>query len=270
MDTEPIEPIKLTLFPTASQETKLHTTNERFIEAMSYCGEFMRERGKRHIAEGAKGLYPEVRSKFGLPSGLANSAILSQWLHYRVCPKWSPRSWGYHPVVYSKVTLSFKSRNVVSLATLEGRELISFAVVEYKVPPLGNVIPGRGQLWRYEHGWVEGWGIYVALDFGHLIRVAPAELDLSTPEARLWALGPQERSRIERGLVPAPRSPGRPKATPEQVAATREKAKDRIRAAVEGSLQNGTNWRVFRDKFNVRRYLNREEIENLKTRFAAF
>jgi len=124
--------IQLQLLPSAEQAASLLDTMRRFNEAASFAAQQGFATGVFSQPSIHKLSYTAIRSRFGLSAQLAvraiGKAVEAFACDKTICPVFRPDG----AITYDQRNLSFKGLDRVSLATLQGRQIIPLIYGEYQ------------------------------------------------------------------------------------------------------------------------------------------
>lgn len=123
----------LNLQPTEQQKEILLATMEQFNSACNYVSKIaFAEHTASHVKLHRLAYYA-IREEFGLPSQMAVRVISKVAEAYKANKKQLHVFEPYDIVVYDWYTLSFKSADRISLATIRNRQVIPFVFIDYRL-----------------------------------------------------------------------------------------------------------------------------------------
>lgn len=152
--------IQLQLLPSPEQDAVLLDTMRRVNEAATFAARLAFDAGVFSQPSIHRLSYFQIREKFGLSSQLAVRAIGKAVECFardkKVCPIFRPDG----AITYDQRNLSFKGLDKVSLATLQGREIIGLVYGEYQAQRFDR-IKGQCDLVRRDGKFY----LYCTVDF---------------------------------------------------------------------------------------------------------
>jgi len=124
--------MKLKLITTESQKQALLDTMQRFNSACDYISDIAFDKQIFGQIRLHKITYYDIRDKFGLTSQMAIRAIGKVVESYKAEKKHKHSFYKYGAIVYDPRILKFKFPDKISIATIQGREVIPFLFQNYR------------------------------------------------------------------------------------------------------------------------------------------